>query len=271
MVKIRVNNVSFAYTTGADVLRGMSLEFDHRSTAIIGENGAGKTTLVKLLKGLLKPTSGDIYIHDRNTKETTAAQLSRTIGLVFQNPNDQIFKRTLLDEVMFGPLNMKLDERAARNKALQALELVGLQEKQGQNPHDLGLSEKKLVTIASVVAMDTDIIIFDEPTIAQDYAGKQKIRQIIEILRKQGKLVITIIHDMEFVAENFERTIVLQQGKAAIDASTREVFSQKELLREANLDIPYVTQLAEKLGISQTILTAREFKESYMERLSRSH
>lgn len=271
MTKIRVENLTFAYEAGADVLRGISLEFDHRSTAIIGENGAGKTTLVKLLKGLLKPTSGDIYIHDKNTKEATAAQLSRVIGLVFQNPNDQIFKRTLLSEVMFGPINMKLDEQTAKKQALRALDMVGLREKQELNPHDLGLSEKKLVSIASVVAMDTDIIILDEPTIAQDYAGKQKIRQIIETLREQGKLVITIIHDMEFVADNFERAIVLYQGKAAFDSSTREVFSQKELLQEANLDIPYVTQLAEKLGISRTILTASEFKQSYADRFGRSH
>jgi energy-coupling factor transport system ATP-binding protein len=258
---IRIENVSFAYEAGRDILKQLSLEFDHRSTALIGQNGAGKTTLVKLLKGLLRPSTGDIFIRGINTKEVTVAQLSRHVGLVFQNPNDQIFKRTVLDEVMFGPLNLKQDRHAARESAVLALQRVGLADKLEANPHDLGLSEKKLVSIASILAMNTDILILDEPTIAQDFAGKERIKEIIQSLKAEGKLVLTIIHDMDFVAENFERTVVLNQGRVLLDGSTREVFSHKELLRQACLDTPYVTQLAERLGIPQTILTAREFIE----------
>ncbi len=253
--------MSFAYEAGRDILKQLSLEFDHRSTALIGQNGAGKTTLVKLLKGLLRPSTGDIFIRGINTKEVTVAQLSRHVGLVFQNPNDQIFKRTVLDEVMFGPLNLKQDRHAARESAVLALQRVGLADKLEANPHDLGLSEKKLVSIASILAMNTDILILDEPTIAQDFAGKERIKEIIQSLKAEGKLVLTIIHDMDFVAENFERTVVLNQGRVLLDGSTREVFSHKELLRQACLDTPYITQLAERLGIPQTILTAREFIE----------
>ncbi|WP_019119821.1 energy-coupling factor ABC transporter ATP-binding protein [Brevibacillus massiliensis] len=261
MSNIRIENVSFAYEAGRDILKQLSLEFDHRSTALIGQNGAGKTTLVKLLKGLLRPSTGDIFIRGINTKEVTVAQLSRHVGLVFQNPNDQIFKRTVLDEVMFGPLNLKQDRHAARESAVLALQRVGLADKLEANPHDLGLSEKKLVSIASILAMNTDILILDEPTIAQDFAGKERIKEIIQSLKAEGKLVLTIIHDMDFVAENFERTVVLNQGRVLLDGSTREVFSHKELLRQACLDTPYITQLAERLGIPQTILTAREFIE----------
>lgn len=261
MTNIRVENVSFAYGRGADMIKKIDLELDHRSTALIGQNGAGKTTLVKLLKGLLKPGTGDIFVRGINTKESTVAQLSRHIGLVFQNPNDQLFKRTVLSEVMFGPINLGQAEQEAKQQAMQALERVGLGDKLEVNPHDLGLSEKKLVSIASVVAMNTDIIILDEPTIAQDFSGKERIRQIIQSLKEEGKLVLTIIHDMDFVAENFERTVVLNQGTVLLDGATRDVFSHKDLLRQACLDIPYVTQLAEMLGAPRTMLTVQELIE----------
>jgi energy-coupling factor transport system ATP-binding protein len=256
---IKIMNLSFSYEKETPVLSDISLEFDLRSTAIIGQNGAGKTTFVKLLKGLLKPFDGEIYIQDRNVKNTSAAELARTIGLVFQNPNDQIFKRTVLDEVMFGPIMIKMTKEESREKALEALKVVDLDDKLEVNPHDLSLSEKKLLCIASVMAMDTDIIILDEPTIAQDFAGKKKISEIIKTLQSKHKLVMTIIHDMDFVAENFERTIVFNEGKVLLDGDTRFVFSQKETLKEAYVEAPGITQLAELLGVKNKILTIDEF------------
>jgi len=257
---IKVSNLTFAYKKGGHpVLSGLNLEFDERSTAIIGQNGAGKTTFVKLLKSLLKPDDGQILIHHFDAKIKTAAEMARTIGLVFQNPNDQIFKRTVLEEVMFGPLNIKMDKHTAEKQAIKALKMVELDDKLEMNPHDLSLSEKKLLCIASVVAMDTDIVIFDEPTIAQDHYGKEKIRQIIQALKDQNKLVMTIIHDMDFVAENFERTIVFNEGRVLLDGDTRFVFSQKDILSKAKVEAPGITQLAEKLGIKNTILTVDEF------------
>jgi energy-coupling factor transport system ATP-binding protein len=257
---IKVSNLSFAYDK-TPVLTDINLEFDLRSTAIIGQNGAGKTTFVKLLKGLLKPFEGEILICNQDVKQTSAAELAKTIGLVFQNPNDQIFKRTVLDEVMFGPMMIKMPKELARQKAIEALEMVDLHNQLEVNPHDLSLSEKKLLCIASVIAMDTGIIILDEPTIAQDYAGKVKISEIIEALKRKNKLVITIIHDMDFVAENFERTIVFNQGKVLLDGDTRFVFSQKEILKSAYVEAPAITQLADLLGFQNTILTIDEFTE----------
>ncbi|WP_251551000.1 energy-coupling factor ABC transporter ATP-binding protein [Neobacillus muris] len=258
---INVKNLSFSYkkTEGARVLSDIHLEFDQRSTAIIGQNGAGKTTFVKLLKGLLKPDIGQITIKGQDIKGKTAAELARTIGLIFQNPNDQIFKRTVLDEVMFGPLNIQMEKSAAKEKAIEALKMAGLDHHLDTNPHDLSLSEKKLLCMASVMAMETDIIIFDEPTIAQDNQGKEKIKQIIQTLKDKGKLVMTIIHDMDFVAENFERTIVFNEGKVLADGPTREVFSQKQALLQANVEAPYITQLADKLGFAGTVLSIGEF------------
>ncbi|OLS40595.1 energy-coupling factor ABC transporter ATP-binding protein [Bacillus sp. MRMR6] len=256
---IKIANLSFSYTEGEPVLTGINLELDHRSTAIIGQNGAGKTTLVKLLKGLLKPFTGEIKIGNIDVKKSTAAELAKIIGLVFQNPNDQIFKRSVLDEVMYGPLNIKMERERAKGNAIAALKMVGLDDKLDINPHDLSLSEKKLLCIASIVAMDTDIIILDEPTIAQDYAGKQKIKEIIRSLKEKNKLVMTIIHDMDFVAENFDRTIVMSQGKILLDNDTRHVFSRTDKLLEAHVEPPGITQLAKGLGFNETILTVEEF------------
>src|SRR5699024_3587533 len=125
----------------------------------------GKTTLVKLLKGLLKPVSGNIYFKGRNIGERTVAMLAGQIGYVFQNPDDQIFKYNVLDEVMFGPLNIGMSREEAEEKALEALALTGLTGKEKENPYDLELYERKMAAIASVLAMDTDVLILDEPTI----------------------------------------------------------------------------------------------------------
>lgn len=259
MSNLKIDNLHFSYTTKEEILKGISLEFDERSTAIIGQNGAGKTTFVKLLKGLLKPSSGEIYINSKSSKDFTVAKLAKYIGLVFQNPNDQIFKNKVIDEVMFGPLNIGLSKAESRENSERALQTVGLYERADDNPYDLGLSERKLISIASILAMDTDIVIFDEPTIAQDSKGREKVKSIIKSLRESGKLVITIIHDMDFVAETFERTIVFSEGKVLLDGSTREVFSQQDTLEKAYLEAPHVTQFSKKLGYDHTFLTVEEF------------
>lgn len=257
--KIEIKNLYFHYKIQEEVLSGISLDFDSSSTAIIGQNGAGKTTFVKLLKGLLKPTEGEIIINGIDTKATTVAELAKHIGLVFQNPNDQIFKNKVIDEIMFGPLKIGKNLSEAEKISMKALETVGLQDMKNENPYDLSLAERKLISIASILAMDTDIIIFDEPTIAQDYAGKEKIKGIIKELSAKGKLVIAILHDMDFVAETFERTLVFAEGKVLLDGGTREVYSHKEILEKAYLELPHVTELSYKLKASKTILSVEEF------------
>ena len=222
---------------------------DHRTTAIIGQNGAGKTTLVRLLKGLLKPVSGSIYFGEEDISQKTVAMLAGKVGYVFQNPDDQIFKYNVLDEVMFGPLNIGMNPETAKEKALKALELMGLSGKEKENPYDLDLHERKMVAIASVLAMDTEVIILDEPTIAQDDTGKKRISSMIKQLSDSGKLVIAILHDMDFVAENFERVIVMAHGTVLADGVPEEVFAQDEVLKKARLQKPSMTQLLERLGM----------------------
>ena len=231
------------------MFENLNLLLDHRTTAIIGQNGAGKTTLVRLLKGLLKPVSGSIYFGEEDISQKTVAMLAGKVGYVFQNPDDQIFKYNVLDEVMFGPLNIGMNPETAKEKALKALELMGLSGKEKENPYDLDLHERKMVAIASVLAMDTEVIILDEPTIAQDDTGKKRISSMIKQLSDSGKLVIAILHDMDFVAENFERVIVMAHGTVLADGVPEEVFAQDEVLKKARLQKPSMTQLLERLGM----------------------
>jgi len=256
---IEVKNLRFSYRSGEEILKGIDLTFNSKSTAIIGQNGTGKTTFVKLLKGLLKPTEGDIFIKGKNTTEVTVAKLAKEVGMVFQNPNDQIFKSKVIDEVMFGPLNIGQGMEEAKGNSLKALELMELSDKVDENPYDLSLSERKLITIASILAMDTDIVILDEPTISQDYFGKIKIKNIVKELAARGKLLITITHDMDFVAEISERVIVLNKGEVILDGSAEEVFLRDDILKSAYLEQPNITQLCKRLGYDRTFLALEEF------------
>ena len=174
--------------------------------------------------------------------------LAGKVGYVFQNPDDQIFKYNVLDEVMFGPLNIGMSQEEAKEKAEKALEMMGLSGKEKENPYDLEMYERKMVAIASVVAMDTDVVILDEPTIAQDYPGKKRIGDMIASLAEKGKLVIAILHDMDFVAESFERVIVMAHGAILADGTSKEVFAQDTILKEARLQKPYMTQLMERFA-----------------------
>ncbi len=243
----KVQNLKFSYKKDLSLFENLNLKLDHRTTAIVGQNGAGKTTLVRLLKGLLKALGGEIYFGKEAISGKTVAMLADKVGYVFQNPDDQIFKHKVLEEVMYGPLNIGMSEDEAREKALKAMELMGLSGKEEENPYDLDLHQRKMTAIASVVAMDTEVLILDEPTIAQDYQGRLRIGTMIKELSAKGKLVIAILHDMDFVDENFERVIVMAHGKILADGSAREVFSEDALLEEARLQKPHYRELMWKI------------------------
>ena len=243
----QVKDLRFSYVKGREVLHGLNLALDHRPTAIIGQNGAGKTTLVRVLKGLLKPDSGEIRYQGENLETKTVAELASRVGYVFQNPDDQIFKYKVLEEVMFGPLNIGMSPQEAEASAHEALRMVGLDEKAGENPYDLELSDRKMVAIASVLAMNTDVIILDEPTIAQSWNGREKIREIIQAKAAEGKLVIAILHDMDFVANSFARVIAMAHGEILADDTPAEIFRNHPILEKAALAAPPLYELLEEL------------------------
>lgn len=263
-MNIEISNLAFSYPTGVQALRGISLTIGAgEQVAIVGQNGAGKTTLVKHLNGLLQPTSGSIRIGDWDTKEHSVAKLARRVGYVFQNPDEQLFSKNVGTEVAFGPRNLKVSPEQVQRQVNDALAMTELSDKTETNPYDLSATWRKMVALASVIAMDTPIIIFDEPTTGQDAANIARISNVIKVLRERGKTVITITHDIDFCGENFERVIAMSQGKILLDGNANDVLGQAEILATTYVDPPQLTRLGKRLGFRETVRNQDEFLDAF--------
>ena len=257
---IEIKDLQFTYPTGVQALVGISLEINSgEQVAIVGQNGAGKTTLVKHLNGLLQPTSGHIQIGDWDTKQHSVAKLAHRVGYVFQNPDEQLFSKNVGIEVAFGPKNLGYNGEQVQALVKDALALTELADRTETNPYDLSPTWRKMVAIASIIAMDTPIVIFDEPTTGQDAENIARIARVIEKLKAQGKTVITITHDIDFCAENFARVIALAQGRVLLDGKATDVLGQDEILATTYVDPPQLTRLGRRLGLDQTITNQAEF------------
>ena len=262
---ITVKNLSFKYPSGTEnVLNDISLKVEKgEKLAIIGQNGAGKTTFVKMLNGLLKAEKGEVIVDGWNTKDFSVAKMSKKVGYVFQNPMDQIFHNNVFDEIAFGAKKLKYSKEKLDNLVEKAMKLTKLSEFKKENPYNLPYSMRKFVTIASIIAMDCDVVIMDEPTAGQDYFGMQVLHNLIEGLNKEGKTVITITHDMEFVVNNFDRIVVMTNGKIIADGNKRDIFWDLEVLNKAMLKQPYIGDLAREIDLNKNVLSIEEFVESY--------
>ncbi len=259
-MKIEIRDLHFTYPAGVEALRGISLTIESgEQVAIVGQNGAGKTTLVKHLNGLLLPTSGEVRIGGWNTKNQSVAKLARRVGYVFQNPDEQLFSKNVGTEVAFGPRNLKLDGEQVQSLVKDALAMTELTDKTETNPYDLSPTWRKMVALASVISMDTDIVVFDEPTTGQDALNITRIANVIRTLRQRGKTVITITHDIDFCAENFDRVVALSQGKVLLDGYANDVLGQEEILATTYVDPPQLTRLGKRLGFEKTVRTQEEF------------
>jgi len=269
-MRIEINDLQFSYPTGVQALSGISLTIEPgEQAAIVGQNGAGKTTLVRHFNGLLKPTSGVVKIGDWDTRKHSVAKLASRVGYVFQNPDEQLFSRDVKTEVAFGPKNLGYTNEQTEALVKEALEMTELSDKTNTNPYDLSPTWRKMVAIASVIAMDTPIVIFDEPTTGQDAANIERIANAINILRERGKTVITITHDIDFCAENFERVIAMSQGIILLDGSTNDVLGQQEILATTFVDPPQLTRLGIKLGVESTITNEEELLRALEKRNNR--
>jgi energy-coupling factor transport system ATP-binding protein len=222
--------------------------------ALIGQNGSGKTTLVRHLNGLLRPTAGRVTVDGSDASSLTVAQLAARVGLTFQDPDRQIFAGSVRAEVEFGPRNLGRsgpELEAARTSALGA---TGLEGEERTNPYDLGGSRRKLLAIASVLAMRTPVLVLDEPTTGQDARGVERVRAIVEAVAAEGRTVIAISHDMRFVAESFERVVVMRGGRVILDGSPGEVFGRAswEALHSTYLEPPLAAVIGDRLGLGST-------------------
>jgi energy-coupling factor transport system ATP-binding protein len=258
---IDVKDLNFYYPGGVHALRGINLHVEKNEiVALIGQNGSGKTTLSKHFNGLHKPSSGTVVVGGMETTSAKVADLAKVVGFVFQNPDDQIFNNSVIKEAMFGALlRTGGDVKTSRKMAEDALTLLGLEKYADTHPHDLTLSERKLVAIASILAGDPEVVVLDEPTTAQDYLGVQTLKKLVLKLKNEGKTVLTVTHDMEFVAETFERTVVLTQGQIMLDGPTSEVFGQPEVLKQAHVEPPEVTRIALQVGLAGRVLNVDDF------------
>ena len=263
-MKIEIRDLRFTYPTGLEAISGISLTIETgEQVAIVGQNGAGKTTLVRHFNGLLQPTSGSVLIGDWDTKKKSVAKLASRVGYVFQNPDEQLFSKNVVTEVTFGPRNLGYPKDKVDELVKHALSLTQLSDKTETNPYDLSPTWRKMVALASVVAMDTPIVIFDEPTTGQDALNVARIADVISELRKLGRTVITITHDIDFCAENFERVIALAQGRVLLDGTTNEVFGQEEVLAQTYVDPPQLTRLGKRLGLKGVVRNQEEFLNAY--------
>ncbi|HPP77174.1 ATP-binding cassette domain-containing protein [Methanospirillum sp.] len=212
--------------------------------AIIGPNGAGKSTLFKHFNGVLKPTSGKVLIRGEPITKENIREVRRTVGLVFQNPDDQIFSPTVEQDVAFGPTNMGLDDEAVRHRVSEALRTVGLSEYRTRVPHHLSGGEKKRVAIAGIIAMEPQVLVLDEPTAGLDPQGiREIIRFIREVSVKYGMTVIFSTHDISLVAELAEYIYVMNNGSFVAEGTVAEIFSQPDLLTSVRLDLPILPKL----------------------------
>ena len=261
---VELDDVRFSYPDGVEALRSVSLRIEPgEAVAIVGQNGSGKTTLVKHLNGLLRPTSGRVLLGGSDATSESISRLAETVGFVFQNPDDQLFERSVEREASFGPRRMGLPADTVTRLVDQAIELAGLSGVRATNPYDLDLSTRKLVGLASVLATDPAVVVLDEPTTGQDGPGVARVGRIVDAIRTAGKSVIAITHDMEFAAGHFGRIVVMRRGEVAADGPPSSVFgpSNLDLLASTGLRPPPAARVAAAIGIPMVPARAAELLE----------
>jgi len=240
---IEIEDVFFAYPSGVKALDGVSLTI-HRGefVAIMGENGAGKTTLVKHFNGLLRPQAGRVSVDGEDASRLSVATLARKVGLVFQNPDDQLFSENVEEEISFALRNFGFDKDVIRKRVDWALNLLDIERYQKSSPFILSGGERKRVALGSVLAWDPEVVVLDEPTIGQDYAQKERLRHFLMQLRTQSKTTIIVTHDVEFVAECKPRVVLMARGKIVADGPIRKIMTDEEALRQASVSPPEITK-----------------------------
>ncbi len=270
---ITIDNLTFEYSVSEGdnkikALDNINLDiYEGSFTAIIGKNGSGKSTLAKNLNGLLIPTSGSVFVDGYDTTDDDSIwEIRQRAGMVFQNPDNQLVSSIVEDDVAFGPENLGIDPKEIRRRVDKALEDVNMGQYKQKAPHLLSGGQKQRIAIAGVVAMKPKIIIFDEPTAMLDPKGRKEIMKIISELHSEGITVILITHFMEEVV-NADRVIIMSEGKVLLDGTPEEVFSKADVIKAANLEVPLMVELGERLrekglDIPKGIIKEEEMKKA---------
>ncbi|MFQ6126296.1 MAG: ABC transporter ATP-binding protein [Candidatus Heimdallarchaeota archaeon] len=266
---IRAENLWHIYEDGTEALRGVNVKFYHGEfVGIIGQNGSGKTTLVKHFNGLLRPTKGRVIVDGIDTYDIPIPTLAKKVGYAFQNPDFQICKSTVQEELAFGPKNLKLPQEEIDKRAKEVADALGLKDVFDANPFSLSKGERQKVAVASILAMQPDVLIIDEPTTGQSPGVGRQMMEFYKHLNEAGKTIIVITHDMNLAAEYAQRIIVLKDGKLLLDGPTREVYAQTETLQTSFLRPPQITRFAQAMtqyGVLGDIISVDEMYEQVVD------
>ncbi len=261
---IEAQNVHYSYPSKVEALKGISLTIkDGEFVAIMGQNGAGKSTFVKHFNGLLKPSQGTVRVDGVETTKSSVAALARNVGFVFQNPDHQLFSETVEEEISFALKNFGFDAKVIEERVTWALNLLSLSQYRKTSPFLLSGGERKRVALASVLAWDPKTLILDEPTIGQDHEQKEKLQQFIMQMQSQGKTVVTVTHDVEFVAECNPRVVLMKEGKVVADGAGRDILTDPAMLEISSIVLPQIAQVFTKLsplGLPKDVIDIYEAK-----------
>ncbi len=245
---IEINNLSYAYQKNQWVLETINLTIKKGSMiTILGQNGSGKTTLVKHLNGLLKPVQGDVIIDGINTKETTIATMSKKGAYVFQNPNHQIFSNSVYNEIAFSLKKQKMPHLEIESKVHRVMEDLGISEIKDIHPMFINQAQKQMVAVASYLVMNPEIFIFDEPTSSLDAFDVATMNRVFDVLKEQGKTIIVITHDMNFVIHYPDRVIVMHKAKQIFDGHASKLFASPKIFIKTGLEVPQIKTLCHRL------------------------
>lgn len=249
-IHLETKDLCFTYHDGTKALKNVNIQVKKgEKIAIIGPNGAGKSTLFSHFNGLTEPTSGHVEIDGKKIifEREELLEVRQKVGIVFQDPNDQLFAPTVKEDVAFGPMNLGLEYDEVKKRIEEALEMVGMSGFEDKTPHHLSGGQQKRVAIAGIVAMRPDIMILDEPTAGLDPEGVDKVLAILNKLNSEGMSIVISSHDIEMVNEFADRIFVLYNGEIIAEGNNHQIFSDKELLKKAHLKAPVTTEILYKL------------------------
>ncbi|MBE6501199.1 MAG: ATP-binding cassette domain-containing protein [Methanobrevibacter thaueri] len=249
-IHLETKNLSYTYHDGTQALKNVNIKIKKgEKIAIMGPNGAGKSTLFSHFNGLSEPTSGHVEIEGKQIifEREELLKVRQKVGIVFQDPNDQLFAPTVKEDVAFGPMNLGLDYDEVERRIKEALEMVGMAGFEEKTPHHLSGGQQKRVAIAGIIAMRPDIMILDEPTAGLDPEGVDKVLNILNNLNDEGMSIVISSHDIEMVNHFADKIFVLYDGEIIAEGDKHQIFSDKELLKKAHLKAPVTTEILYKL------------------------
>lgn len=247
---VHVDCVTHRYPDGTEGIHNMCFRvYPKEIVALCGPNGSGKSTLIEHINGLMMPDVGRVRVFDKDIDKSNVSSIRKLVGLVFQNADSQLFSPTVMDDVMFGPLNLGLSPEEARKRAEWALEVVGMKEI-GKIPHYLSGGQKRLVAIAGVLAMQPKILVADEPTGDLDPSNARRIEELLRSLRDEhGISVVVAMHDMDMAARLADRICIVRNGSIIAEGNPRDVLYDESLLKSAGLQLPTVAKLFNELKV----------------------